>query len=193
MIQTILCKDIISEDLDEFKQQINKYNFIDLGNQMFNFTQSILLEIYGNCYIRYETAENFLNALALRFNNVAPVYAKKFDILSHTLDIENENFITNIKNFAEDKSNTITTNQKDYTKEAETPTGIKASTDFVDKYTSNARKQETDGTSQEYGKISHNEADTNELLEKIEKLENWRNLLYEKYAKEFNNLFIQFL
>ena len=193
-MNTILCKEIISEDLEEFKNQINgSYNNLTLNDTMYTITQNILLEIYGNSNIRYETAENFLNALSLRFNNVAPVYEKKFSILAETLDIENENFITSIKNFAEDKSNTIITSQNDYTKEAETPTGVKASTDFVDKYTNNARKNESDGRSEERGKISHNEADTNELLNKIEKLENWRNMLLEKYAKEFNNLFIQFL
>ena len=191
-MQTILCKNIISEDIEEFKQQI-KGNFnLSLGDTMYQFTQSILLEIYGNANIRYETAENFLNALSLRFNNVAPVYAKKFDILSQALEIDNDNFIANIKDFAEDKSNTIISSQHDYRKDAETPTSVKATTDFIDKYTNNASKTDTDGRSEERGKISHNETDTSELLDKIEKLENWRNLLFEKYAKEFSDLFIQF-
>ena len=193
-MQTILCKNIISEDLEIFKTQIkgNYYNN-ELDDTIFSITQSILLEIYGNCNIRYETAENFLNALSLRFNNVAPVYAKKFDILSQALNIEDEGFITSIKNFAEGKSNTIISSQNDYKKEAETPTSVKSSTDFVDKYTNNATKTETSGRSEERGQITHNEADTNEILDKIEKLENWRNLLLEKYSKEYNNLFIQFL
>lgn len=192
-MQTILCKNIISEDIETFKNQINgNYNFGALSDQMYYLTQNILLEIYGNCSVRYETANNFLNALSLRFKNVAPVYEKKFDILTTALDIEDESFIKEIKNFAEDKTNIIISSQNDYRKEAETPTTIKSDTDFIDKYTNSASKNKTDGRSDEAGTISHNETNANQILDKIEKLNNWRDLLMEKYAKEYSNLFIQF-
>lgn len=194
MTFTILCKDIISEDLETFKTQIKTpYNMLNFDNDtMYQFTQAILLEKYGNANIRYETAENFLNALSLRFNNVAPAYAKKFDILAEALDIESEYFVASIKDFAEDKNSTITSNQDESRKDAETPTSVKASTDFVDKYTNSASKINTSGTSQEYGKVTHKETNTDAIIDKIEKLNNWRNMLFEKYAQEFTDLFIQF-
>lgn len=189
MALTILCKDIISDDLETFKTQIDgSYN----NDTMYSLTQQILLEQYGNANIRYTTAENFLNALKLRFNNVAPVYAKKFDILAEALDIESEYFIASIKDFTENKNNTIISNQDENRKDAETPTSVKASTDFIDKYTNSASKTHTNGRSEERGNVTHKETNTDALIDKIEQLNKWRDMLLEKYAKEFNNLFIQF-
>lgn len=196
-LKTILCKNIISEDLTTFKNQISQYGFLNSGltlnDTLYQFTQAILLTQYGNSYIRYETAENFLNALSLRFNNVAPVYAKKFAILADALDIENSYFISNVKEFTENKNNTLTTNQTEKRKDAETPTAVKASTDFVDKFTNSQSKTENNGTSQEYAKITHQQFNTNELIDRIEKLNRYRSMLFEAYAKEYNDLFIQFL
>ena len=195
MVETIKCKDIISEDLEEFKEQINGFNLenISISDTMYNLTNRILLETYGESNIRYETAQNFLNALSFKFFDIAPIYEKKFDIIANTLDIENEYFLSQIKDFTEDKNNTIISNQNEYSKNAETPTTIKASTDFIDKYTNNANKTDTSGRSEERGKITHKEINTNDLLDKIEKLNNFRSMLYNKYSKEFNELFIQFL
>lgn len=195
MILTITCKNIISEDLNEFKEQISTYNFTgaEISDIMYSMTQNILLEIYGNSQIRYETAENFLNALSFKFFDKAPIYEKKFNILAETIDLENENFIAEVKNFNESKNNTIISNQNEYKKNAETPTTIKASTDFIDKYTSDASKTDTNGRSEERGKIDHSEVNTNNIIDKIEKLNNFRSMLYDNYSKEFNDLFIQFL
>ena len=195
MILTITCKNIISEDLNEFKEQISTYNFTgaEISDIMYSMTQNILLEIYGNSQVRYETAENFLNALSFKFFDKAPIYEKKFNILAETIDLENENFIAEVKNFNESKNNTIISNQNEYKKNAETPTTIKASTDFIDKYTSDASKTDTNGRSEERGKIDHSEVNTNNIIDKIEKLNNFRSMLYDNYSKEFNDLFIQFL
>lgn len=195
MVETIKCKDIISDDLETFKEQISHYNFTgaNISDTMYNLTQCILLEEYGNSNIRYETAENFLNALSFKIFDIAPIYEKKFDIIASAIDIESENFITEIKNFTEDKSETITTQQNEYTKNAETPTTIKATTDFIDRYTNNASKADTNGTSQDYGKLEHKETNANNIIKKIDELNNFRSMLYNKYAKEFNNLFIQFI
>lgn len=195
MIKTIKCKNIISEDFDEFKEQINHYNFTgaNISDTMYNLTHCILLEEYGESNIRYETAENFLNALSFRFFDIAPIFQKKFDIIANAINTESEYFLTEIKDFTENKNNTIISNQNEYSKSAETPTTIKASTDFIDKYTNNANKTDTSGRSEERANISHQEQNANNILKKIEELNNFRSMLYNKYAKEFNNLFIQFI
>lgn len=195
MLETIKCKDIISDDLETFKEQISHYNFTgaSISDTMYNLTQCILLEEYGNSNIRYETAENFLNALSFKIFDIAPIYEKKFDIIASAIDTENEYFIAEIKDFTEDKNNTIISNQNEYSKSAETPTTIKATTDFVDRYTNNANKTDTNGRSEERGKIAHKESNVNNIIKKIDELNNFRSMLYNKYAKEFNNLFIQFI
>jgi len=195
MIKTILCKNIINENTEIFKEQIKSFVMLSNGveNTMYDITKNILLEIYGNSYIRYETAENFLNALSIRFYNIAPIYQKKFDIIATTLNLENQNFIAEIKKFTESKQNIIASNQTDLRKDAETPTTIKADTDFVEKYTNNASKTTTNGQSNESGNITHSEINTADLIERLTNLEKMRSILLEKYAHEFNDLFIQFL
>lgn len=193
---TITCKNILSEDLNAFKSQLSAFNYTDIlesDDNIYKLTQDILLKKYGNSQVRYETAENFLNALSLRFYNIAPVYSKKFKIIDDALEVENEKFLNDIKNFTEDKTNNISSSQTENRKDAETPTSVKAETNFIDKYTNSASKTETEGESEETGNIEHTEINADKIIEKIDNLQRFKNRLFEEYAREFNDLFIQFI
>lgn len=193
MILTLRCKEIISDNLETFKSQINKLNMYNLNDNIYLLTQNILLSKYGNSWVRYKTAENFLNALNLRFANIAPIYSKKFDIINDMLETENKKFLESVKSFEEEKSNTIESSQNEHRREAETPTTIKASTDFIDKYTNNAIKAETSGSSEENGTITHEETDSNDIFNRINNLNKKFTMLFEEYSNEFSNLFQQFI
>lgn len=198
MILTITCKNIINEDLNAFKNQISPYSYIggleeDENDLMYKLTQDIMLTKYGNAQVRYETETNFLNALSFRFYNIAPIFFKKISLINSLLEIENNKLLLNGKDFTEEKSNSIESEQSEYRKSAETPTTIKATTDFIDRYTQEANKTETDGTSEESGTLEHTETDASAVLKKIEDLENLKTKYLEQYAQAFSDLFIQFI
>lgn len=198
MILTITCKNIISEDLNEFIQQISPYGYIggleeDEDGLMYQLTHDIMLKKYGNSEVRYETEVNFLNALSFRFYNIAPIYFKKFTLINSMLSIENDKLLLNGKDFKEEKSNSIESSQTETRKNAETPTTIKATTDFLERYINDASKTETSGESEEGGTLEHTETDASAVLKKIEDLENLKSLYLEQYSQAFNDLFIQFI
>ena len=86
-----------------------------------------------------------------------------------------------------------TLEQTDIRKDADTPTGIKPETDFVDKYTNQMAKTTASGSTTDDRTITHNEDSTADLIAKIDELEKMQSLLIEEYTNKFNDLFIQFI
>lgn len=198
MILTITCESILSEDLNEFKSQISQYSYMggldeDENDIMFKLTHDIMLKKYGLSQVRYETETNFLNALSLRFYNIAPIYFKKISLINSLLSIENNKLLLNGKDFTENKTNSIESEQTENRRSAETPTTIKATTEFIDRYTNEASKANTEGTSEESGTLEHIETDASAVLKKIDELQNLKTKYLEEYAQAYSDLFIQFI
>lgn len=194
MIFTILSKSIIAEDLNAFKEQIKAYSFMsNVNDTTLQFIQQILLNKYGNCNIRYETSENFLNALSLRIYNIAPIFEKKLAIIKDALNLANENYYKSINNYVDTYDIDTTITQEDLNKQAETPTAVKPSTDFVDKYTNNMSKNNLVGASTDDRTITHKEDNTSDLIKKINELEYLQSLTIETFTNKFSDLFIQFI
>lgn len=194
MVFTILCKTIIEEDFNAFKQQINAYSFMsNVADDTLLFIQKILLSKYGNANVCYETAENFLNALSLRIYNTAPVFEKKLQVLKDALNLANENYYKSLKSAKDVYDIDTTQGQTDTRKDAETPTAVKASTDFVDKYTNAMSKVETSGSATDDRTITKDEESTADLIAKIDDLQKLQSLTIEEYSNNFANLFITFL
>ena len=193
-MQTILCKNIISKDLAEFKDQISPFNFVSIVSDDFlKLTQLFLLTKYGNSNIRYETAENFLNALSLRIYDIAPVFEKRYKIINDALSVANENYFKNISTSKDIYDIDTTYNITDVNKFADTPTGVKAETDFVNKYTNSMNKNENEQSGTDDRTITKDTSDTKDLLKKIDELQNLRSLMLENYANKFNDLFVMIL
>lgn len=194
MTLTILCKDIIDNDFDVFKSQISTYNFMSsVSDTTLKFIQTILLTKYGNSNICYETALNFLNALSLRIYNIAPAFEKKLSILKDALNLANENYYKSLKSAKDIYDIDTTQGQTDTRKDAETPTAVKAETDFVDKFTNAMSKVIMSGSTTDDRTITKDEESTADLIAKIDELQKLQSLTLEEFSNKFNDLFIQFL
>lgn len=194
MVFTILCKDIINKDLNAFKTQISTFSFMsNITDDTLTFIQKMLLTKYGNSNIRYETQENFLNALSMRIYDIAPAFEKRLAVIKDALQLANENYYKNLDNFKDVYDIDTTLDQTETSKQAETPTAVKASTDFVDKYTNNMSKNVIDGSTTDDRVITHNADSTSDLIAKINELENLQSLTIEKFTNKFNDLFVVFL
>lgn len=194
MFDTILCKTIMPDNLDEFKAKISIYNFMSsVSDDTLKFIYNILLSKYGNSCLRYETQENFFNALSLRIYNTAPVFEKKLSIVKDALNLANENYFKSLKNATDIYDIDTTTGNTDVRKDAETPTAVKATTDFVDKYTNAMSKIISSGSGTDDRTITKSESTTADLIAKIDDLQKLYSLTIEEYSNTFNDLFIQFL
>ena len=194
MVFTILCKDIINEDLNAFKTQINTFSFMSsITDDTLTFIQKMLLTKYGNSNIRYETQENFLNALSMRIYDIAPAFEKILAVIKDALQLANENYYKNLDSFKDIYDIDTTLNQTETSKQAETPTAVKASTDFVDKYTNNMSKNVIGGSTTDDRTITHNADSTSDLIAKINELEKMQSLTIENFTNKFNDLFVVFL
>lgn len=194
MVFTILCKDIINEDLNAFKTQINTFSFMSsITDDTLTFIQKMLLTKYGNSNIRYETQENFLNALSMRIYDIAPAFEKRLAVIKDALQLANENYYKNLDSFKDIYDIDTTLNQTETSKQAETPTAVKASTDFVDKYTNNMSKNVIGGSTTDDRTITHNADSTSDLIAKINELEKMQSLTIENFTNKFNDLFVVFL
>ena len=86
-----------------------------------------------------------------------------------------------------------TQGQTDTRKDAETPTAVKAETDFVDKFTNAMSKVIMSGSTTDDRTITKDEESTADLIAKIDELQKLQSLTLEEFSNKFNDLFIQIL
>lgn len=191
---TIRLKDIIKSDFNEFLEQINNYGF----NRVFLVDAEILKIIYDvlkikycNSYIRYETANLFLNALEMRIFNIAPIYQQKIYSLKEALTTFKNDFLTETESISENNTIKQYGVSNDNFKSADTPTTIINDFALLDKYINNASASNKDYSNtleESKNKVRDKDVD---IMEKLNKLQKLRFSIYEELSAEFNDLFMQ--
>lgn len=191
---TISLKEIISANFDEFKAQINNFSFKEAFSVDDNFLKIVydVLQIkYCNSYIRYETANLFLNALEMRIYNIAPIYAHRLEVLKTAITELKDDWLNEKETTTENNSIINSGDNQDIYKSADTPTTILDNIDIFNKYVNMASK-----TNKEYNnnvlesKTKVKLLDT-DIMTKIKQLVFLKSLIYEDVNEALSDLFIQ--
>jgi len=203
-LKTIYYKDILSNDLTEFKNVLTPYfskydDTFTLTDECLKSVCNLIYDNFANCYVRYKTKELFLSQFTIRlityftdFQNAVKMYKKIggddypiSDLLTDTIVINqnNNNNGTNNKN--------STSNSKFKTASNPSATNVKPIDDYYDNYENGDNTySESNATANTDTKAS-NESHKGDILARIRDFYKFVGYPYPQFISKFTNMFIE--
>jgi len=203
-LKTIYYKDILSNDLTEFKNVLTPYfskydDTFTLTDDCLKSVCNLIYDNFSNCYVRYNTKELFLSQFAIRlityftdFQRAVKMYQSIGTEEYPISDLLTDTIVINQNNSDNGTNNTSNTNSSDY-KSASNPSAsnIKPIDDYYDTYDKSSTSGTTANTTANNGTKASNESHKGDILARIRDFYKFVGYPYPQFIAKFANLFIE--